>query len=67
MNNIIGKNIRLLREKNKMTQLDISKVLGYKTTSIISEIENGKKGIKTEKLSILAKLLNCKIDEFFLV
>jgi transcriptional regulator with XRE-family HTH domain len=46
MRRIMGKKIRLLRELNDITQVDLAKLLGYSSTGTISLIENGIKGMK---------------------
>ena len=46
MRKIMGKKIRILREMNSVTQVELAKILGYKSTGTISLIENGIKGMK---------------------
>jgi len=46
MRKIMGKKIRILREMNKVTQVELAKILGYKSTGTISLVENGIKGMK---------------------
>jgi transcriptional regulator with XRE-family HTH domain len=46
MRKIMGKKIRILREMNNVTQMELAKILGYKSTGAISLIENGIKGMK---------------------
>ena len=46
MRKIMGKKIRILREMNGVTQVELAKILGYKSTGTISLIENGIKGMK---------------------
>jgi transcriptional regulator with XRE-family HTH domain len=46
MRKIMGKKIRILREMNGVTQVELAKILGYTSTGTISLIENGIKGMK---------------------
>ena len=46
MRKIMGKKIRILREMNDVTQMELAKVLGYASTGTISLVENGIKGMK---------------------
>ena len=46
MRKIMGKKIRILREMNNVTQMELGKILGYASTGAISLIENGIKGMK---------------------
>ena len=46
MRKIMGKKIRILREMNNVTQMELAKSLGYTSTGAISLIENGIKGMK---------------------
>jgi transcriptional regulator with XRE-family HTH domain len=46
MRKIMGKKIKILREMNSVTQVELAKILGYKSTGTISLIENGIKGMK---------------------
>ena len=46
MRKIMGKKIKILREMNDVTQVELAKVLGYASTGTISLIENGIKGMK---------------------
>jgi transcriptional regulator with XRE-family HTH domain len=39
--------------------------LGYKSSSILSEIESGKKGLDAEKIPLLAEILGVSFDELF--
>ena len=46
MRKIMGKKIKILREMNDVTQVELAKILGYASTGTISLIENGIKGMK---------------------
>lgn len=65
MSIVIGQNIRLIRERKGLTQSYVSNAIGYKSPSMISEIESGKKGLDAEKIPLLAKTLNVSVQEIF--
>jgi transcriptional regulator with XRE-family HTH domain len=46
MRKIMGKKIKILRKMNSVSQVELAKILGYKSTGTISLIENGIKGMK---------------------
>jgi transcriptional regulator with XRE-family HTH domain len=61
----IGENIKEIRERKGLTQAFVSKELGYKSPSMLSEIESGKKGLDAEKIPLLANILNVPINDLF--
>jgi transcriptional regulator with XRE-family HTH domain len=61
----IGENIKEIREQKGLTQAFVSKELGYKSPSMLSEIESGKKGLDAEKIPLLANILNVPINDLF--
>lgn len=61
----IGDNIKEIREFRGLTQSYVTKELGYKSSSMLSEIESGKKGLDSEKIPTLARILNVSIDQIF--
>lgn len=65
MQNKLGINIKEIRNSKGLTQLYVSKKLGYKSTSMLSEIESGKKGLDAEKVPLLAEILGVSINELF--
>lgn len=65
MKNNLGFRIKELRKEKGLTQSFVAKELGYKYSSIISEIESGKKSISSENLFKLAKVLDVDINVFF--
>ncbi len=65
MKNNLGSRIKELRRERGLTQSFVAKELGYKHSSIVSEIESGKKSISTEKLVKLARIFNVDINIFF--
>ncbi|SEO80879.1 Helix-turn-helix [Amphibacillus marinus] len=64
MNNI-GEQIKILRKSRGLTQAYVSKKLGYKSASMISEIESGKKGLDANKVPLIAAILNVHISELY--
>ena len=58
-------NIRLLREKNNLTQQDLADTLGVSRQTIIS-LENGKYNPSIMLAYGIAKTFNLKIEEVFL-
>lgn len=61
----LGENIKQIREFRGLTQAYVTKELGYKSSSMLSEIESGKKGLDAEKIPILAKVLNVSLEQIF--
>ncbi|AEH47106.1 helix-turn-helix domain-containing protein [Parageobacillus thermoglucosidasius] len=61
----IGERIKEIRIKKGLTQSYVAKELGYKSPSMLSEIEAGKKGIDADKIPLLAKILDVDINELF--
>ena len=60
---MFAKNLKYLREKNHMEQLDLAKELGRKSASSISEWEKGKYTPKLGVLNQIAKLFKVSIDD----
>lgn len=54
----LGKKIRLLREANDVTQIELAKALGFKSTGTISLVENGIKGLKVASIVKAARYFN---------
>ena len=62
----IGINVKKIREKRKITQLDLAISIGQKSTTIISQAELGsKKHFNIEQLYKISKVLHCDIKDFF--
>lgn len=57
-------NIRSLREREGLTQKYLAEQLNVEQ-SLISIWESGKNQPRADKLPVLAKVLNCKIDDLF--
>jgi len=58
----IGENIKRLREDKNMTQEDLAQILGV-TSSNISQIESGDRGLNISKAQKIAQALGITIDE----
>ncbi len=67
--NLIGKNLRTIRSKQKMSQQTLSnklELLGvYVCRGSISRIEDYSRTVTDIELSAIAKVLNVKIEELF--
>jgi len=67
--NIIGKNIKHLREKNKYTKSLVSRKLELLGIIIYSQdiyrIENGKRTIKDFEVLGFAKIFNVQVNELY--
>jgi transcriptional regulator with XRE-family HTH domain len=61
----IGERIKHIRMEKGFTQSYVSKKLGYKSSSMLSEVESGKKGLDADKLPLLADILGVDIRDFF--
>lgn len=63
MNSFFAQNLRYLRERQKIEQLELAKLLGRKSASSISEWEKGTYTPKSGVISDIARIFNVKIDE----
>jgi len=63
----IGQNVKKIREKKNISQLDLALTLGYKSVSVISlgELYKNKKHFNIAHLAKIAKVLDVSICEFF--
>ena len=55
-NKVIGERIRYLRQKNDMTQMDFAKLMGLRSSGIISQVETGERGLKRENIFKAAQI-----------
>jgi len=60
---LFAKNLKYLREKRKMEQLELAEMLGKKSSSSISEWEKGKYTPRISVLNEIAKIFNVVIDD----
>jgi len=56
--------IKIMRERANMTQCELAQKIGVEQ-SAISMWETGEARPRTNKLPVLAKILNCTIDDLF--
>ena len=62
---LIGKNVKRIREEKGFSQRALSLAIGQESTSIISQAELGKKKhFNIEQLYKISKALNCDICNF---
>lgn len=61
----VGPRVKYAREKLRLTQDFLAETLGFKDRQTISDIENGKRAVKTDELLGLSDALNQEV-EFFL-
>jgi len=61
-NNVIGRNIRMRRERLDMEQKELASRIGV-TNSAICQIERGKRTPGIANLGKIAKVLGCAPDE----
>lgn len=54
--------LRSLREENKITQIELAKILNV-TQSAVAKWENEESKPRADKLIKLAKIFNCSLDE----
>ncbi|TRM08774.1 helix-turn-helix transcriptional regulator [Lentibacillus cibarius] len=62
---IIGKRIKEIRKQKGLTQQYVATKLGYRHSSMLSEIESGKKGLDANKVPLVAEILEVEINELF--
>jgi transcriptional regulator with XRE-family HTH domain len=67
--NVIGQNVKLLREKRGMTQDQLAfqlEITGWKVDRfLISKIERGERQVTDKEVLLLADALHVKIKELF--
>lgn len=61
----MNKNLRRLRNRARKSQTQLARECGYKTQSIVSMWEAGARKPPVDKLPLLAKALNCTINDLF--
>ena len=64
---VISNNIKKIRKKKNISQLDLALAIGHKSMSTIAKIEAGleNKHYNVEQLYKIAKVLNVSICDFF--
>lgn len=63
MGSILSMNLRYLRKRNKYTQEDMTKLLGYKDKSSYCLIENGVTQISVNNLVNIAEFFDITVDD----
>ena len=61
LNFVIGKNLSLLRKKNKLTQLELAQMLNY-SDKAVSKWENGESIPGIDVLYRISKIYNVSLD-----
>jgi len=63
----IGNNVKKKREENKLTQLQLSHLMGFKSVSLVSHAETfyNKQHFSIKHLYMIASILECDLEEFF--
>lgn len=69
MYKVIGSNVKRLREKHGMTQMQLSQLMGYKSVSLVSaaELAQDKKHFNIEQLYKISKILEEPFQDFFYI
>lgn len=57
VNERIGSRIRKYRKRIGMTQTELAKAVGYTSSGMMSQVENGLVGVEISKLQKIAKVL----------
>jgi transcriptional regulator with XRE-family HTH domain len=55
--------LKSYREASGLTQVEVSKKLGHKTSQFISNIENGRSLLPDKYIKRIAKLYGCKTED----
>lgn len=63
MKKIIGKNVKKFRELRGISITELANLAGYSSHTPISGLERGVQGISSEKLKIVADILEVSVDE----
>jgi transcriptional regulator with XRE-family HTH domain len=67
--NIVGQNVKLIRERREMTQDQLAfqlEIMGWKVDRfLISKIERGERQVSDREVLLLADALHAKIKELF--
>ena len=61
----LANNIRAERNRNRLTQLEVSEKLGISDRTY-KKLEDDASKISAKQLAELSEILNCKIDVFFI-
>jgi transcriptional regulator with XRE-family HTH domain len=63
----IGSNVKRLREKRGLTQLELSQKMNFNSVGLIgqAEIYYNKQHFSLKHLYMIASILECKLEDFF--
>lgn len=63
----IGKNVKKIRESKKITQLELSYALGFKSVGLVSQAELylNKQHFNIKHLLYISYILECDVTDFF--
>lgn len=63
----IGSNVKRKREEKKLTQLQLSQLMGFKSVGLVSQAELylKKQHFNLKHLFLIASILECDIQDFF--
>lgn len=62
---IFGEQLKKLRQAHGMSQMDLAYILKYTSSGMVSQIENGKRGMDLEKIHQVVELFNVQPNFFF--
>ena len=60
----LGSRIKIAREERHLSQSDLAKALGFQSSTAISLIENNERGVSTDTLKGLSKILQRDLKYF---
>lgn len=63
----VGKNVKKLRQKRGLTQLQLSEALGFKSVGLVSQAELylNKQHFNLKHLYLISLVLECDMKDFF--
>lgn len=62
----VAENIRIARESVGLTQIEMARMIGWKSATALSLIESGDRGIPIGKLWLISDITGNRVDNFFL-
>lgn len=61
----VGLRVRAMREKAGMTQVELAEIIGYKDSSSVTFIEQGRNNIKLDMVPLLCAVLGMSPNDLF--
>ena len=61
----MGQRIKELRQKKRLSQTEVTALLGFSSQSVISKVENGQMGLPMERMIDLCQILNTTPEYMF--